>query len=88
MKTKQQIYKEFKDLDNDFKRWTWVIENKNEKHLPTITLDNDSTYIYFDHSYVMDKAEEGEVINFDEVLGWDDGVFVLLEVLSLKVEGA
>lgn len=76
MNTKQ-AYDEFKSLQNDLDRWSWIIKNQHRKDY-VIFLDNDDTFVQFDN--------EDWYVSFDSYLGWSDGVQSLLTSLNIQHE--
>lgn len=68
----------FKNLKNDTEKWEFLIKNKTTL---TVQLDNDDTF-------VIDKnSNNDEYGNFDDYLGWSQGIFKLLSALNIDHEG-
>lgn len=81
---------EFNALPDDAARWRWV---KDHQHLDIIVIcDNDATYIVFpdDQTTANVGGDPGPCIEaeFDEFIGWADGVFSLLDAFGICAESA
>ena len=76
----KEIYDTFKNLPNDLERWTFILENQNKGI--TVFCDNDIT------SVVLEDDVEGDYnMKFTDYIGNSKGVFDLLTVVGIKVEG-
>jgi hypothetical protein len=64
------------DLMDDENRWRWVKENQDEDF--TLMLDNDDTFIVFG------DPEDPESLDFDDYIGWSDGVVQLLNSVGIE----
>lgn len=78
MKYDVKLSKEFDRLSTDPERWEFVLNHKDEGII--LNLDNDSTFIVI-------KGLEDWYGDFDEYIGWSDGIFNLLEVIGIEAEG-
>lgn len=74
----KQKHKEFNSLKNDIEKWKWVKNNQDCGII--IMLDNDDTFGIIPN-------QEGLLFQFDKYIGWDDGVFNLLEAMNIKCSG-
>lgn len=74
----RKLLGEFLNCAGDIERWKWVKENQ-DKNI-TVFCDNDLTYISIESDNEEDSGD------FDECIGWNDGVFSLLEACGIKAE--
>ena len=81
MKSPEQLIREFKSLNNDLERWKWVKDNQGEENLPQVDLDNDDTCLCIDIG-----DDDYEFLQFDNYVGWSDGVEILLKAMGIKAE--
>ena len=73
----EMIKQKWNKLMNDLERWTFLRENQ---HLGLVVqLDNDNTF-------VTHKDIEDDYLEFDEYIGWADGVLFLLASVGIKAE--
>jgi hypothetical protein len=68
----------FENLPSDVERWRWIIENQDKGI--TVYPDNDMTFACFDND--PDRI----MLEFTHFIGWDEGVFDLLEAVGIKAE--
>jgi len=80
MKNREEIVKEFKGLKNDIERFRYVIDHP--EYNIKIMLDNDDTFGVFD-----DEEDWENILQFNDYLGWSDGIFSLLKALNVKHDG-
>lgn len=64
----------------DRQRWEWVIANQALGIV--VMLDNDQTFVVTPD----EDGEWGDSLDFDDYLGWSDGVIAVLELLGVKSE--
>lgn len=83
MKTKHQLFGEMSQCKTDSERYVFLMANGNNENMPPLMLDNDDTFISFDDG---DDWEEDKLIQFEQYLGWQDGVFTLLKTIGIKCE--
>lgn len=76
----EKLQKKFNKL-KEVEKWEFVLKYKKEIRL---LLDNDSTTFFF-----LQQENDNEIyyFNFDQYIGWSEGVFDLLEVLGIDAEG-
>ena len=74
-----EFIERFRACKNDDERWRLVLENKDLGFL--VNLDNDDTFITLD-----DEKYEEVTLNFDDYIGWSDGVLILLRVCGVMAE--
>jgi len=80
----ENLAKEFENLPDDVARWKWLKEKQSENpEFPPAMLDNDSTSVWFEFSGEGDCVS----VDFDNFIGWDEGLFALAEALGFRVEG-
>ena len=74
-----EIWKEFKKLKTDEERWTFILNNQFKGI--KINLDNDDTFGSF-------KWDDGGdyLFQFDDYIGWSDGILTLLSVVGINAE--
>lgn len=70
-------YEEFNKLRNDTDRWSWVLDNADGNYI--IYLDNDDTFVVFNEDDTL-------VGQFDDYIGWNDGLVTLLEILDMNIQ--
>lgn len=75
----EELYNKFQELKNDLERWDWILKNQDKGI--TVWLDNDDTYAQFN-----DDEEAEYLMQFNEYIGWADGIFVLMDVVGIKAE--
>ena len=74
-----KIWKEFKKLKTDEERWTFIINNQFKGI--KINLDNDDTFGSFEWD------DDGDYLfQFDDYIGWSDGILTLLSVVGIDAE--
>ena len=87
MKQILKIQKEWNALKTDTERWTYLFANKDKLRLG---LDNDCTQAEFHYDICPDGIEDlsdlPDLNNFDEWLGWSDGVWHLLTFIGIEAE--
>lgn len=71
---------EFNNLKNDVEKFKWVKNNQSTGIV--LMLDNDDTY-----GIISDNNDEDYLFEFDGYIGWNDGIFSLLEAYGIKTEG-
>jgi hypothetical protein len=71
-----KLHDEFMSLKNDAEKWRWIIDNQNKGII--IMLDNDDTY------GVIEYMEDSPIFQFDNYIGWPDGIFDLLSAIGIK----
>jgi hypothetical protein len=79
MDTKKLLI-EFNSLSCDSEKWEWVI--RNQQTGITIMLDNDDTFGVIENK----NGEDDYIFQFDEYIGWSDGIFELLTAFGIKHE--
>ena len=62
-------------------RWKAVPELQREIPKLILILDNDDTYIYH-----KDIDAEIFLLQFDEFIGWSDGIQIMLKAFNIKAE--
>ena len=79
-KNKQiELWKEFRKLKTDEERWKFIINNQFKGI--KINLDNDDTFGSFEWD------DDGDYIfQFDDYIGWADGIMTLLDVIGIDAE--
>ncbi len=79
-KKSRMIYlsNEFDGLDNDIERWQWIRDHQDDGI--TVMLDNSDTFGFYDDD------EKGFIFQFDDYIGWGDGVQSLLRAMGIKAE--
>ena len=75
MKT-DELIKEFKTLKNDKEKWLWVKNHQTDGVI--VNCDNDSTFITIGDEYA----------DFEEYIGWADGIFKLFEAMNINATPA
>lgn len=75
----KELYKQFKKLKNDKQRWEWILANQDKGI--TIMLDNDETFGVF-----KDDEDGDYVLDFDNYIGWANGLEILLKVVGIKAD--
>ena len=80
-KNAHQLKAEFDKLPNDIERWKWVKEHQDTGII--VYLDNDDT-----HGILPDPNDDNDVVifQFDEYVGWADGIESLLASMGIKAE--
>ena len=81
------LAKEFTLLKDDVERWKWIVKHQDVGI--TVYCDNGDTYAHFDeeyNKYEQDYNFEMQLLQFDWVIGWEEGVFNLLEAVGIKAE--
>ena len=77
----EKLFKEFESLKNDKERWLWVKDHQKDGII--VNLDNDDTFITIENYAPI----EGEgYSNFEGYIGWSEGIFSLLEAMSIRAE--
>lgn len=71
MKT-DELIKEFKTLEDDEERWSWVKDHQTDGVI--VNCDNDSTFITIGDEYA----------DFEEYVGWTDGIFKLFKAININ----
>ena len=71
-----ELLDEFKQLQTDEEKWRWVIAHQSDDIV--VYCDNDATWI-------IDTDFE-DYADFDNCIGWQDGVFKLLDIVGIKAE--
>lgn len=74
MKT-EELIKEFKTLKDDEERWLWVKNHQTDGVI--VNCDNDSTFIT-----IGDDSDE--YADFEEYVGWTDGIFKLFAAMNIN----
>jgi len=79
--TNNELLKEFDLLTNDVDRWKWIKEHQHTGII--IYLDNDDTC-----GMLPDPDDEDDVLTFqfEDCIGWDEGVLNLLKAYGIKAE--
>lgn len=67
----------FESFSSDEDRWKWIKDNQDLNI--TVYLDNDDTFATFE-----DDDDGSFLLQFDEFLGWSDGLFSLLTMCEIK----
>ena len=76
-----ELLKEFNALTNDVDRWKWVKEHQDSGIL--IQLDNDDTCGVLPDP---DDADDVLIFQFEDYIGWGEGVENLLKAYGVKGE--
>lgn len=71
-----ELLDEFKQLQTDEEKWRWVIDHQSDDIV--VYCDNDATWIID-----TDFEDYGD---FDNCIGWQDGVFKLLDAVGINAE--
>ena len=74
----KELHNKFKNCSDDTERWKFVLEHKD---IVEIRLDNDETYV------IVKGIENDDIMNFAEFIGWEPGVWNLLEAIGIDAEG-
>lgn len=77
VKTNEQLVTEFRQFKDDLHRWNWVLQNKDERNLPHVVLENNRTYM------VIKTIYRDELLQFDNSIGCTEGVQELLVAAGL-----
>jgi len=64
----------------DQERWQWVRDHQDEDIV--VVCDNDDTFVMGDY----DDGSRGVLFTFNEFIGYDAGIFNLLEAMGIKAE--
>ena len=73
------LFSQFDSLKTDEARWKWMSTHSHRGI--TVCLDNDDTFATFN-----DDKEGQFVMEFDEYIGWTDGVLSLLKAIGISAE--
>ena len=76
--TYKKMEKEFNALKNDIEKWEWVLRNQDKNIVVCCAID---------YTFVRFGNEEDIILEFDNYIGWDDGLFDLLEAVGIDAEG-
>lgn len=77
----KKLLEEFDKLPNDVERWKWVQSHQDTGIL--IHLDNDDTSGTLPDP---DDPEDVLVFQFENFVGWDQGIDDLLKAVGIKAE--
>lgn len=86
-----ELGRKMAELTDDVSRWKFMLANREHPQMPPILLDNDYTFItFYDVDFDYDDPELDEedsyiTVDFDDYIGWVDGVCNLLQVLNIKM---
>ena len=70
---------QFKKLKTDKERWKFLLRFPEAGLI--VRLDNDLTFVE-----TLDAEDEKDTAEFDEYIGWSDGVQELLSAVGIKYE--
>ena len=76
--TPKKIINKFNKCKTDVEKWKWIINHQEYNIL--VMLDNDCTFI------TVDRENECEIGDFDNFIGWKEGVSDLLHAINVKHE--
>lgn len=65
------------DKMNDHERWRWIQTHQGEGFV--VKLDNDQTFL-------EDQNVEDVYYDFDDYVGWSEGVVTLMNVMGIECE--
>lgn len=74
----KRLLNQFNTLNNDKDRWDWVKNNQDSGII--IMLDNDDTF------GVITNNNVDYIFQFDDYLGYSDGILSLLESFGINAE--
>lgn len=75
----KKLFEEFNSLPNDAAKWKWIMKHQDKGI--TVFCDNDDTYAQFAND------EDAEfLLEFDQYIGWADGIFSLMDAVGIKAE--
>jgi hypothetical protein len=79
--TTKELFEDFNSCKDDIAKWNWVKDH--QKTGIVIKLDNDDTYGILDEEECEDDPY---IFQFDNYIGWSDGVEYLLEAMGINAE--
>ena len=77
-KSRAKLIADWKLLKNDTARWLFIKENQGKGIM--INLDNDDTFGTFEDD------ENSFIFQFDNYVGWSDGVMELLLAMGIEAD--